>query len=256
VKDSSNSSFVSSIRRRAGVAPCPRRLLPVFERTLPGVLVEHAHADWIYLSKVAFPCIVGLYEDEQRTPQALEVELAMGLDLEAAAGGDLSQSVHYVAALDQVQFIAEEGRWRLLESLAAAIAQHLLRAPAAEEGRMGLDRVKVRVGKPGYLKGRALPSVEIARERTWIAPEQPAPLAGATRLRPLQLTPKSGAYHVDFAAGSGFEVPDSTSAHLLGGRLTKPDGSELARGAVLRGGERIDCGPGGARLLLVGRPLF
>ncbi len=217
--------------------------------------MNHAHADWIYLSKVAFPCIVGLYEDEQRTPQALEVELGLGLDLENAAGGDLSKSVHYVAALDQVQFIAEEGRWRLLESLAAAIARHLLRAPAAGEGRVGLDRVKVRVGKPGYLRGRALPSVEITRERSWLRAEAPSPGVGSTRVHALQLTPQSGAYHIDFGAGSSFEVPDSTSAHVLSGKLSRPDGSELARGGVLRSGERVEGGSSGARLLLVGRPL-
>jgi FolB domain-containing protein len=217
--------------------------------------VKQAHADWIYLSKVTFPCIVGLYEDEQRTPQALEVELAMGLDLEHAAAGDLSKSVHYVAALDQVQFIAEEGRWRLLESLAAAIARHLLRGPAQSEGRAALDRIRVRVGKPGYLKGRALPSVEITRERSWLGAEAPPPSPGATRVHALQLTPKSGAYHVDFGAGSSFEVPDSTSAHVLSGKLERPGGAELARGAVLRGGERAESVPGGGRLLLVGRPL-
>jgi dihydroneopterin aldolase len=229
--------------------------LPLFERSLSGALVNHAHADWIYLSKVAFPCIVGLYDDEQRIPQALEVELALGLDLEHAAGGDLSRSVHYVVALDQVQFIAEEGRWRLLESLAAAIARHLLRVPAAGEGRVGLERVKVRVGKPGYLRGRALPSVEITRERSWLGADAPGPPAGETRLHALQLTPQSGAYHVDFGAGSSFEIPDSTSAHVLGGRLTRLDGSELARGAVLRGGERAEGGAIGARLLLVNHPL-
>ena len=214
------------------------------------------HQDWITLSRIGFPCIVGLYEDEQRTPQRLELELAMGLDLDAAASGELSLSVHYVAALDQVQFIAQEGRWRLLESLAAATARHLLRPPAAGEGRAAIDRVRVRVGKPAYLKGRALPSVEIQRERSWLGPELPPPGPGERTFRELQVTRQSGAYHVDLGPSAAFAVPDSVSAFVLAGTVSKPDGAPLPRGAVLRGGEVAQNSEGdGARLLLVGRPL-
>jgi FolB domain-containing protein len=219
--------------------------------------VESKHSDWIILEKVGFPCIVGLNEDEQRTPQALEVELGMGLDLDAAAGGDLAHSVHYVAALDQVQFIAEEGRWRLLESLAAAIARHLLRAPAAGEGRAALDRVRVRVGKPGYLRGRAEPSVELMREKNWFGAEPAAPRPGTTHTRALQLARQSAAYHVDLGPRSTFELPDGVSAFVVAGHLERENGQEVARGRTLRGGERATNATNTeARLLVVGRPLL
>jgi FolB domain-containing protein len=218
--------------------------------------VNNEHSDWIYLGKIRFPCIVGLYEDEQRTPQALAVELGMSLDLDAASGGDLSQSVHYVTALDQVQFIAQEGRWRLLESLAAAILRHLLRVPAPAEGRALIERAKVRVSKPGYLKGRAIPSVELVRERSWCGAEPTAPPAGASSVHPLTLTPKSGAYHVDLGAGARFELPDGMSAFVLAGDLAAPDGRELGRGSILHGGEAATNGAGGGRLLAVGAPLL
>lgn len=218
--------------------------------------MNDAHSDWIYLGKIKFPCIVGLYEDEQRTPQALAVELGMGLDLDAAAGGDLSHSVHYVAALDQVQFIAQEGRWRLLESLAAAILRHLLRAPAPGEARAAIERVKVRVSKPGYLKGRAIPTVELVRERAWCGAEPPPPAPGATSVHPLTLTPKSGAYHVDLAAGARFELPDGMSAFVLAGELLAAGGRALARGAILHGGEIATNGASDGRLLAVGAPLL
>jgi FolB domain-containing protein len=218
--------------------------------------VENEHSDWIYLGKIRFPCIVGLYEDEQRTPQALAVELGMGLDLDAAAGGDLSHSVHYVAALDQVQFIAQEGRWRLLESLAAAILRHLLRAPAPGEGRAAIERMKVRVSKPGYLKGRAVPSVELGRERAWCGAEPPLPPAGASAVHALTLTPKSGAYHVDLGAGAHFELPDGMNAFVLAGDLVASDGRERARGSILHGGEAATNGASAGRLLAVGAPLL
>ncbi len=218
--------------------------------------MNNEHSDWIYLGKIKFPCIVGLYEDEQRTPQALAIELGMGLDLDAAAGGDLSQSVHYVTALDQVQFIAQEGRWRLLESLAAAILRHLLRAPAPGEGRALIERLKVRVSKPGYLKGRAIPAVELVRERTWCGAEPALPPAGASSVHALTLTPKSGAYHVDLGAGARFELPDGMSAFVLAGDLAALDGRELGRGSILHGGEAATNGRDAGRLLAVGAPLL
>jgi FolB domain-containing protein len=218
--------------------------------------LSHAQADWITLSKVGFPCIVGLYEDEQRTPQRLELELAFGLDLDRAATGDLAHSVHYVAALDQVQFIAQEGRWRLLESLAGAIARHLLRPPSSTEGRAAIERVRVRVSKPAYLKGRALPAVEIQREQSWVGAETPAPGSRERSVHELLTTKQSGAYHVDLGAFATFTVPDSTSAFVLGGALGKPGDSGFGRGGIARSGETVTSVDAvGARLLVVGRPL-
>jgi FolB domain-containing protein len=219
--------------------------------------MESKHSDWILLTKIGFPCIVGMNEDEQRTPQALEVELGIGLDLDAALGGELAHSVHYVAALDQVQFIAEEGRWRLLESLAGAIARHLLREPATGEGRAAIERVRVRVGKPGYLAGRAQPYVEIAREKSWFGVEPSAPPRRAARVHPLQLTRQSGAYHIDLAPGAEFSLPDGVCAFVLAGRLERDNGRELTRGGTLRGGESAtNAADAEARLLAVGRPLL
>jgi len=218
--------------------------------------LSHAQADWITLSKIGFPCIVGLYEDEQRTPQRLELELAMGLDLDRAAGGELAHSVHYVAALDQVQFIAQEGRWRLLESLAGAIARHLLRAPAPFEGRAAIERVRVRVSKPAYLKGRALPAVEIQREKSWALAEPPAPGSEQVSVHELLTTKQSGAYHIDLGAFATFPVPDSTSAFVLCGAVQKAGDTGFGRGGIARGGETVSSvDAAGARLLLVGRPL-
>lgn len=217
--------------------------------------MSHVPADWITLSKIGFPCIVGLYEDEQKTPQRLELELAMGLDLDRAAGGELAHSVHYVAALDQVQFIAQEGRWRLLESLAGAIARHLLRPPAPTEGRAAIERLRVRVSKPAYLKGRALPAVEIEREASWVGAEVELPGPNALVVYELLTTKQSGAYHIDLGAGATFAVPDSMSAFVLGGTLAKQGDPAFGRGGIARGGEVVSADAAGARLLIVGRPL-
>src|SRR6266513_2552767 len=121
------------------------------------------NGDWLSLSKISlsFPCVVGLTEWEQRGTQTLELELAMNLDLDEAAGGDLRRSVDYAAALEHVQFIAQHGRWLLLESIAAAMARFILAPPAEGERRAQVRRVVVRLSKPDVFGGRAVPSVEI-----------------------------------------------------------------------------------------------
>src|SRR6185436_5684326 len=101
------------------------------------------NADLVSLSKVSlsFPCVLGLTEWERRGTQTLELELAMNLDLDAAASGDLRKSVDYAAALDHVKFIAQRGRWLLLESMAAAMARLVLAPPAAGEKRAQVHSV-------------------------------------------------------------------------------------------------------------------
>src|SRR5690242_16053004 len=127
------------------------------------------NADWVSLTKVelAFPCVLGVTEWERRETQTLELELAMNLDLDDAAGGDLWRSVDYAAALDHVQFIAQHGRWLLLESMAAAMARFILAPPAAGERRAQVRSVVVRLRKPDVFGGSAVPSVEIQRDAAW-----------------------------------------------------------------------------------------
>ena len=59
--------------------------------------------DWIVLSGMSLPCVLGLHDWERRGPQALVAEVGMALDLDEAAGGDLSASVDYAAVLDQIR---------------------------------------------------------------------------------------------------------------------------------------------------------
>jgi hypothetical protein len=145
----------------------------------------------------------------------------------------------------------------LLESLAGAIARHLLREPAAGEGRAAIERVRVRVGKPGYLAGRAEPFVELTREKSWFGVEPAAPPPGRARVHAIQLARQSGAYHIDLAPGAEFALPDGMCAFVLAGNLERENGRELLRGATLRGGETAtNARTAEARLLAVGRPLL
>ncbi|HMI83493.1 MAG TPA: dihydroneopterin aldolase [Polyangiaceae bacterium] len=193
--------------------------------------------DWIFLSKVAlsFPCVLGVLDWERRQAQTLELELAMNLDLDQAAAGDLGRSVDYSAILDQVQFIAQHGRWLLLESMAAAMARLVLAPPAPGEPRAQVRGVLVRLRKPEVLRGRAIPAIEIRRDDAWYRTEELAiPQLSPARIEVLQETRQTGAYRIHLPPGARWVVPSNLAVQIVAGRvalLEGPDGTTSSSAA-------------------------
>lgn len=216
-----------------------------------------AYPDWIYLEKVAFPCAVGVFQWEQDRAQTLEVHIGLNLNLDAAAGGDLAASVDYAACLAQVQFIAQNRRWRLLESLATALARHLLAPPGATEPRAQVENVVVRLRKPDVFEGRAVPCIEMRRNRAWWSS-----LSGETRLEAGTQTPAAlnvlhesadaGAYQVEIASGATWTLPEWGVAQVLCGQVETGE-SVVRRGEVIGKGGCVlhNAGESATRLLVV-----
>jgi dihydroneopterin aldolase len=110
-------------------------------------------------------CIVGLLARERTVPQPLHVTVTLEVGLERAGEtGQLGHSVDYGALDGQIRFLATEGHFVLLESLALAIARFVLLPPAPGERRGEVDAVEVRIDKPGILPD-ALPGVRLRRTR-------------------------------------------------------------------------------------------
>jgi FolB domain-containing protein len=193
------------------------------------------NTDWVSLSKVAlaFPCILGVSERERRESQTLELELAMNLDLDEAAGGDLKRSVDYAAALEHVQFIAQHGRWLLLESMAAAMARFVLAPPAENERRAQVRCVVVRLSKPEVFGGRAVPSVEIQRDAAWFESRELAMASTApARVEILQETRHTGAYRIHLPPAARWSAPSGTKLQMIAGRVLV-DGQEMRGRSIL-----------------------
>ncbi len=192
-------------------------------------------SDWISLS---FPCVLGLTDWEQRQSQTLELELAMGLDLDAAASGDLRRSVDYAAILEQVQFIAQHGRWLLLESVAAAMARVVLAPPAAGEQRAQVRSVVVRVRKPDVFRGRAVPAVEIWRDESWYqARELVQAETERARIEVLLETRETGAYRIHLPPESRWTLPSGMAIQVVAGRVSTAT-EELRPRSILTLGEQ------------------
>lgn len=203
--------------------------------------------DWVHLRDLRIDCIVGVEEAERERPQPLVLEVSVGLDLDRAAGGDLGATVDYQALEREVRFLVEEGRWRLVESVAAVVLRHVLR-PAAGPA---IERARVRVTKPEALGGAAIPAVEMEREAGRFRPEAQAPAPGVT-LTVLLETPEASAYAVELAPEATWSPPRGTTALVTRGTLHS-GGRTHEAGQRLTARSEITAGPAPARALAVAR---
>ncbi len=127
-----------------------------------------SHRDCIRIEGLEVDCVVGVYPHERNASQPLLVDIEMFLDTEPVARREqLRDTADYAAAASQVRFLLRSCQFRLLETAAHAIAKLLLAPPGAEERRAPLDEVRVRLTKPGALRGFAIPSLDIRRAASW-----------------------------------------------------------------------------------------
>ncbi|MBI4425010.1 MAG: dihydroneopterin aldolase [Elusimicrobia bacterium] len=117
--------------------------------------------DRIRLEGVRCRCRVGVPEAERRKPQAVELDVALELDLRPAArSDDVADSADYWAVEKRVRAAVESAEFKLLERLAEAAA----RAALAADSRV--RAVEVRAAKrPAVMPRTGRVVVEIRRSR-------------------------------------------------------------------------------------------
>jgi dihydroneopterin aldolase len=103
----------------------------------------------------------GALEGEQDTAQPFEVDLEVEADLaEAARQDDLSKTVDYSLVVDTAMTVVGQHRYRLLESLAEAIAAGVLELDSVQA-----VTVAVRKLRPPVAADMASAGVRLRRER-------------------------------------------------------------------------------------------
>lgn len=114
--------------------------------------------DTFLIHELAVACRLGAYEREQRAPQTVWIDLELSIDAaRAAARDDLRDAVDYAALVKDVRSLAAGRAFRLMETLAEAVASAAL-------ARSGSPLVRVRVRKRA-LEGVGYAQVEIERVR-------------------------------------------------------------------------------------------
>lgn len=204
--------------------------------------------DRIELTGIEFPCIIGLHPWERRRPQPLAAALSLSLPLDAAAAGDLSASIDYQGVLADLRFIAECGRFELLESLGVAVARYLLRPPGPGEARAAAQSLRLTLRKPQALPQRAVPAVVIERSADEAAPESVAD-EGGVRAERLLTTPNVAVERLCLPPGHAVGLPPRRVAQLVGGVLVAGEHALAARAGQLPTDTHLRAGPQGATLL-------
>jgi FolB domain-containing protein len=116
--------------------------------------------DRIRIEDLRVRCILGIGPEERRERQDVLISATLFVDLRQAGHRDrVEDSVDYRAVKKEILAAAEASEYRLAEALAEKIAEVCLR-------HQGVDRVAIRVEKPGALRFARSVAVEIERDRT------------------------------------------------------------------------------------------
>ena len=109
--------------------------------------------DRLIIQDLEASCRLGVFEWEQRQPQTVWIDLELAVDASRAAASDsVEDAVDYARLAEEVKRLAEGRPYRLMETLAQALASLVLE-------RFGTRRVRVRV-KNRALKGIGYAAVE------------------------------------------------------------------------------------------------
>jgi len=115
--------------------------------------------DKIFIRDLRMRCILGIYPEERREKQDIDINIMLEVDLREACQSDrMDDTVDYKAVKKEVIAMVEQSRFFLVERLAQLIADICLKPPRVE-------RVSVRVAKPGALRFARTVEIEIHRER-------------------------------------------------------------------------------------------
>ena len=130
--------------------------------------------DRVTIDDLRVSCIIGIHPWERRSPQEVRITLSMAVDLSpAASSGRLADTIDYAELAAAAEADARRGRYRLLESLAEALAHLCLQRP-------GVREALVRVRKPAAIRAAQAAAVEVVRRR----PRPDPRLLGVLNLSP------------------------------------------------------------------------
>ncbi len=116
-------------------------------------------ADRVFIKNLRARGIIGIHDWEREKPQEIVINIELEADLRRAGEtDDIADCVNYRTVAKKVLAHAEQAARYTVEALAADIARLCLEEP-------GVQRVRVRVEKPGAVRFSDSVGVEIVRER-------------------------------------------------------------------------------------------
>jgi len=113
--------------------------------------------DKIFLDELKVDTIIGIWEWERRIRQTVVIDLEMSADIaRAAASDDVADTLNYKSVAKRIQEFVADSSFQLVETLAERIASII-------RDEFDVAWVKVRVNKPGAIRGSKAVGVMIER---------------------------------------------------------------------------------------------
>lgn len=113
--------------------------------------------DIIFLHDLRVECVIGVWEWERRITQRVHIDVDMGFDIRPAAASDkLDDTLSYKDVAKRITYLAQEGKFNLVETMAERIAAVLL-------DEFGVRWCRVRVNKKGAVSSASDVGVLIER---------------------------------------------------------------------------------------------
>ena len=115
--------------------------------------------DKIFLKKLEVETVIGIWEWEKRLPQKVVFDLELSTDIRVAAASDsIDDALDYKKIGKSIVNLVENSSFFLVEKMAEEIALLVLKNKQIKD-------IKLRVEKPGALRGSKSVGVEILRSR-------------------------------------------------------------------------------------------
>ena len=113
--------------------------------------------DKIFLDELKIDTIIGIWDWERKIRQTVIIDLEMSADIARAAASDsVEDTLNYKSVAKRVQQFVGDSRFQLVETLAERIA-------GIVRDEFDVAWVKVRVHKPGAIRGSKDVGIEIER---------------------------------------------------------------------------------------------
>lgn len=106
------------------------------------------------------PCTIGIFDWERKIKQKIAVDLEIPADIrKAARRDDIRDAVDYKKIAKHIISFIRSSRYFLIETLAERLAESLL-------DQFSIPEIRLRISKPGAIRGARNVGIEIFRKRT------------------------------------------------------------------------------------------
>lgn len=122
-------------------------------------MLDSGMRDKIFLENLEVKCRIGIFDWERKIKQKIALDLAFPADIRKAARRDrIEDTLDYKKIAKETIAFVSSSQFFLIETLAERLAAHLLK-------KFTLKEIRVRLSKPGAIRGAQNVGIEILRKR-------------------------------------------------------------------------------------------